>query len=385
MSIEQWIIVGVGFAFAFYSAITVFLVVGLGRIPPHTNAEIPFVSVIVAARNEEENMPHLLNALLGQSYRSYEIIIVDDGSADRTHSIAEKYTAEHQKLRVISADRSVSQQARKKAALITGILASKGEILCFTDADCIPGQDWVSEMIKGFTQNVGLVAGYSPYDRTLLPVDTQQSGFLASLLHDFVRYEEMKGAIWSAGSIGLEKGWLCTGRNLAYRRKVWNEVDGFSRIMKSISGDDDLFLQQVRRTTEWSISYARDPKSFVPTTPPASLRGFLEQRKRHFSAGKYFTLPMKLFFLLFHGSNLFLLLGLLAGPVFPATMILAIAFFVGKVVIDLVLVMKGGAMFSEDHAWTQVVHMELLCLLYNTLVGPLGFITGFEWKSDLKS
>src|SRR3989338_6002163 len=94
-------------------------------------------------------------------------IIVDDGAADRTHSIAEKYTAEHQKLMVISADRSVSQRARKKAALITGILASKGEILCFTDADCIPGQEWLSELASQFTDKVGLVVGYSPYDSNL--------------------------------------------------------------------------------------------------------------------------------------------------------------------------------------------------------------------------
>jgi len=116
----------------------------------------------------------------------------------------------------------------KKNALKAGIEASKGEILCFTDADCLPVSRWIEELVKSFKPNVGLVAGYSPYQ---IPNDEiSKEGFFKKLFFKFIAYEEFRAAIWAAGSIGWEIGWLCTGRNLAYRRKVYDEVNGFEKL-----------------------------------------------------------------------------------------------------------------------------------------------------------
>jgi cellulose synthase/poly-beta-1,6-N-acetylglucosamine synthase-like glycosyltransferase len=384
MLFEDWVLLVLGFALLFYGAVTILLFTGLKKCKSQEMRHSPFVSVIVAARNEEHNLPRLLDALLRQSYARYEIVLVDDQSSDRTLSIAKEYASRNAALKLLANDRSAAAVARKKSALTTGILASKGEILCFTDADCIPGIDWLSALVRQFAENVGLVAGYSPYDSTLLPAGSDSSA-CTPLFQDFIRYEELKGAIWSAGSIGLGKAWLCTGRNLAYRRKVWDEVSGFSAIMASISGDDDLFLQVVRRSTKWGLSYVFDPGSFVPTAPPASFRSFVEQRKRHFSAGKYFTFPMKIFFLIFHGSNLLLFLGLFAGFFFSELLLTTIAMFVGKIIVDLMLALRGSNLLSEHYSWVRVVLMEFFYLLYNSLIGPMGFLSNFEWKPDLTS
>ena len=385
MIIDEWIGPVLGLSFLFYGSATIFLLVGLKKVKSRHEQAKPFVSVIVAARNEEYNLPRLLDSLLAQSYNSYEIIIVDDDSSDHTHAIAREYASRHPRLIVVSTNPEKRTGGQKKAALTAGILASKGELLCFTDADCLPGGEWLACLVSQFSAEVGLVAGYSPYDVALLSPEIRPSGKLTTLFHQFLRYEEMKGAIWSAGSIGLRKGWLCTGRNLAYRRKVWDEVSGFSSIMASISGDDDLFLQLVQRSKRWKISYVFDPRSFVPTAPPESFQKFITQRKRHFSAGKYFTFPMKLFFLSFHGSNLFLFLGVVFGLFFPTVLMLALTFFLGKIVLDLSLSAAGASLLSEGHVWPRVVPMELLYLSYTTLIGPLGFVGTFEWKPNLKS
>lgn len=379
--LEEWIPSGLTFAILFYGTVSVLLFLGLKRDKLAHEGRSPLVSVIVAARNEEANLPHLLDGLLKQSYMPFEVILVDDQSSDQTLSIAKERAAKNPILKVLSMDPPVATLARKKSALTRGILASKGEILCFTDADCLPGRDWLSAIVRHFGENVGLVAGYSPYDSSLLPVEKAPSVF-TSLLHDFIRYEEIKGAIWSAGSIGLGIGWLCTGRNLAYRRRVWDEVSGFTAIMDSISGDDDLFLQQVRRSTTWDISYLFDPRSFVRTAPPDSFRSFIAQRKRHFSAGKYFTPLMKAFFVLFHGSNLFLFLGLLLSMFLPELFTTAVTLFFGKLLVDLMLVMRGASLLSEKVSWVQIIPMELLYLFYNSFIGPMGFLTDFEWKPD---
>jgi len=385
MIIEEWIVPLLGMSFMFYGSVTILLVVGLRKIKSRDSIATPFVSVIVAARNEENNLPRLLDSLLAQSYKFHEIIIVDDESSDRTLAIAREYISNHPRLTVVSTDTPSGTKARKKEALTTGIRASKGDILCFTDADCRPGSEWISRLVMQFTDEVGLVAGYSPYDAVLLPAEIRTEGFVASIFHRFLRYEEMKGAMWSAGSIGLGKGWLCTGRNLAYRRKVWDEVSGFSNIMASISGDDDLFLQLVQRSTRWKISYVLDPLSFVPTAPPESFHQFLQQRKRHFSAGKVFTLPMKVFFLLFHGSNLFQFLALILGIFIPGLLTPSLILYLLKSLLDLWFVTTGATILSEGSIWMRFVPMEFLCLSYNTLIGPLGFVGTFEWKTNLKS
>jgi len=167
----------------------------------------------------------------------------------------------------------------KKHALAQGIAASKGEILMFTDADCLPlllG----SHARSGIRENVGLVAGYSP---TLEPLSaTARPSFMANLLRNFIQYEEFQRRDMVSGLHWLDRGWLCTGRSLAYRRAVYEEVGGFENIKHSVSGDDDLFLQMVRRNTSGKYDMSTSPGSFVPTYPPPTFGAFVRQRTRHF-------------------------------------------------------------------------------------------------------
>lgn len=370
------------FSLAFYGASLLGLLIGVSRLEYSSLSEQPFVSIIVSARNEERNISRLLQCLLSQEYPSYEVIIVDDRSSDKTSQIVRSSQTIHHNLRLIEIREVLVDLPSKKNALSHGILASKGDILCFTDADCTPPKSWVRSLVSLFDKNVGLVAGYSPYDETLLA--DPPGGSLIRFLVRFVAYEELKGAISSAGAIGLNKGWLCTGRNLAYRKSVWEEVGGFHDIRHSIGGDDDLFLQTVRKKTDYSIRYALAADSHVSTAPPTEFSAFLEQRKRHFSAGKYFPFSMKAFFLLFHSSNLVLFLGLVAGLVWTNSFADGIWFFLGKLALDFLLVFKGARLLSTTIPISFPL-MEFLYILYNTFVGPLGFIRSFEWKPDLKS
>jgi cellulose synthase/poly-beta-1,6-N-acetylglucosamine synthase-like glycosyltransferase len=270
----------------------------------------------------------------------------------------------------------------KKHALAQGIAGSKGELLMFTDADCLPPSSWISALVRGFEKNVGLVAGYSPYSPTQQSTSPKPSP-VASLLNKFIQYEEFKGATWSAGSIGLNRGWLCTGRSLAYRRSVYNEVGGFEDIKQSVSGDDDLFLQIVRRKTAWQIQYVTSPKSYVPTSPSVSFREFVEQRTRHFSAGKHFSFPMKLFFVLFHSANLIVLLSLFAAILFGPS-IVSLWPYIIKCIADSILFFTVAPVLNETKFSPLFLLMEVLVIAYISLIGPLGFIKKFEWKPEAK-
>ena len=148
----------------------------------------------------------------------------------------------------------------------------------------------------------------------------------------------------------------------------------------SVSGDDDLFLQLVRRQTSWKIRYRLTIESFVQTIPPADFTAFLEQRKRHFSAAKYFPLPMKLFFFLYHSSNLLLLSSpfLMFFNCFPVTVI-ATAIY-SKLAGDGILFTTSHRTFEADQFRKSFILMEALYVLYNTIIGPLGIFRKFAWK-----
>lgn len=368
-----------GLLVAYYSLVMLGLLVGTRRLHFDRSPSKPFVSVIVAARNEEKNIGQLLDHLLHQSYESYEVIIVNDRSTDQSASVIEGYAAECPVLRSINVEFLPADMPAKKNALSLGIAASKGEILCFTDADCLPPSGWIAALVSAFDKDTGLVAGYSPYSEP--PSESHETAGARGLLFRFIEYEEFKGAVWSAGAIGLQKGWLCTGRSLAYRRRVYDEVGGFEKIKHSISGDDDLFLQLVRRQTDWKIRYLTNEASFVTTVAPSTLHEFVEQRVRHFSAGKYFPPAMKLFFFTFHAANLLILFAfvssLLSGLAIPLVWP-----YLLKCVVDAVLFFNTAPLFGQRKFASTFLLMEALYVLYNTLIGPLGLIKGFEWKPE---
>ncbi|MGD1044682.1 MAG: glycosyltransferase [Bacteroidota bacterium] len=367
-------------ATAFYLLVHFGLIIGLKRLDDSISNEQPFVSIIVAARNEEKNICQLLQCLTHQTYSRCEIIIINDRSTDKTALLVADFQKEYSNITRIDITSPQGDMPSKKNALQAGIEVSKGEIICFTDADCFPASEWIEELVKSFQSDVGLVAGYSPYQ--IPNTQTTTSGFFTSLFFKFIGYEEFRAAIWAAGSIGWNIGWLCTGRNLAYRRKVYDEVNGFEKIKMSISGDDDLFLQLVRRQTDWKIHYVKTQGSFVPTVPPINFWSFVEQRKRHFSAAKFFTLPMMLFFFSYHSSNLLLLISPILFMMSIVSLPVLIAACCSKVLSDVLLFKYSHHTFDAHNFRRSFFLMEALYVLYNSLIGPLGFFRKFAWKQS---
>ena len=355
----------------FYVAVNLALAIGVWRTGCPGAPHSPTVSVIVAARNEEKHISALVEHLVRQDYQELEIFVVNDRSTDSTGDLLKALAGRFPKLRTVTITETSSEMPAKKFALEQAITASTGEILCFTDADCLPPKSWVSSLVRCFDTSTGLVAGYSPYHQP-------DKGRLAPLFSSFLRFEELRAAVWTAGSLGWNLGWLCTGRNLAYRRSVWEEVSGFEKIKHSISGDDDLFLQIVRRTTKWKIRYVGTPESHVPTSPPSSLREFVNQRTRHFSAGKFFTWPMKLFFTAYHSTNLLLYAGLVAGIIGSSPLL--VWAFIGKAVSDLAVVLSGQSIDRQPGCVLASPFLEFLYLCYNVFIGPLGMRGSFRWK-----
>ena len=128
------------------------------RINTHYN---PFVSVIIAARNEEKNIGAVLNDLLNQDYPcdKLQIVVVDDYSEDGTRRVVEKCIAKDKRVHLREARFSKSPYTYKKRALHAGIRASGGEIILTVDADCRVPCGWIRGMVAHFVPEIDLVAG----------------------------------------------------------------------------------------------------------------------------------------------------------------------------------------------------------------------------------
>jgi len=236
----------------------------------------PSVSAIVAARDEEKTLPRCLDALARQDYQgAFEVIVVDDRSRDRTWDIIAAKAATWPALKGVQAAPDRRFKCPKKSALAEGIAASTGDILLFTDADCRPPADWVRSMVAHFAPAVGLVAGYARPDPVF--------GVLGKVL----AVDNIAVGALGAGSFGMGHPLSCTGRNLGYRRQVYDELGGFGQIGHLIGGDDVYFMRLLSAQGRWAMAFNRQTV-VLSQPPPAKLADAIQQKLRHAAKGGHY-------------------------------------------------------------------------------------------------
>ena len=355
---------------AFYLAVLAGIIGGLYRLKSGRGKHRPFVSVVIAARNEARIIGSCLESMALQDYPAdkHEIIVVNDRSQDDTAGVVEVFTEKDPCFRLVTVSESHPDMAPKKWALHRGVESARGEIILTTDADCVAGPGWISSMIRYFEDDVGLVAGYSPL-RHPSP----------SVFHRLVELDALALAGLAAGSMGAGFPLTCSGRNLAYRKSVYEEVGGFGSIGRFISGDDDLFLHLIRRRTDWKVRYNIDSESIVSSHPPRTLSEFVHQRIRHASKGRHYPPALTMGLVTVYLFNLLFLVG-----IFLPKMWLPMVFLFGlKSFSDFLVVLRAATVFRQRDALTVFPLAMFLHIPYVVIFGWLGQVGKFRWKEDI--
>jgi len=342
------------------------------------NNEQLTASIIVAAKNEAHAINDCIAALIAQDYpqAKLEIIVVDDASNDNTFTILKNYAQQHQQIKILSTNNysinnseGTAASSSKKQALTSGIQAATGEVLLFTDADCVPSVKWVAQMISCFQENIGVVIGFSPV------IDRQHTR-----LGKLIEFDSMVAASIAAAGCGLNFPITCTGRNFAYRTCVFEQVQGYRDLDHSVSGDDDLFLHQVRKKTDWSICYNLAPGSFVPSFQTKSFAQLLIQKRRHLSAAKYYPIKLQFAYMFAHGTNYGVWLFFLISCYLRELLFAAIVFLVFKFVLDYAFIKTGAIELNRKAGLIKFIGWELFSLSYHLISGPWAMIGKIKWK-----
>lgn len=309
------------------------------------------LSVIICARNEADNLQNNLKYVLEQDYDDFEVIVVNDCSTDETDEVLGEFIKKYKKLRVttIPLDRKFSHG--KKLAVTVGVKAARNEQLVFTDADCKPvSSKWLKELSVGFNKHE-VVLGYGGYSRK------------KSLLNNYIRYDTLNAALSYFGFALAGIPYMGVGRNLAYKKTLFFKNKGFARNYGLISGDDDLFVNEVANKKNTTLILSTE--SFTESRSKDSWSDYFNQKVRHLSTSwKYkkkhvFMLGMEPVSRVWY---YFLLILTLTTTDFLYSVI-AIASF--RVVSQLILYVAAGKIFKEKNLWLTCIIFDVISLFYN--------------------
>ena len=312
----------------------------------------PEATVVVAARNEEDSIPTLLSSLTSQDHPRLQYVFVDDASTDATATMIVEALPDATVIRVTE-----PLEPRKKNALTSGISAADTDILLFTDADCTPPPKWASRLttlLAGASDRV--VVGYSPFRR------------LDGLLNKFARYETFVSGFLAAAAIGLRRPYTATGRNLAYGSNLFNRAGGFASIMHSLSGDDDLMLQHLATTASAEVVHAFGTDTYVETDPPTTWRDWTRQKLRHTSAGRHYRANIKSHLFAYHATSTATWL----SPIFLGW--IGLALIVSRQLAQFAVLRSAATTFNESDLMARQPLYELMYVVYNVLLAPLGVV-----------
>ena len=336
-----------------------------------SNTVYPFVSVIIPARNEEQHIFACLHAVLQQDYpkEKFEILLIDDHSTDRTHSIAASLAASHSQLRIIRLDRK-GQNSYKKIAIQEGIAASQGELILQTDGDCMVPKSWISTMVAQFTPSVGMVTG---------PVALSYSD------HWFERFQALEylGLIAiGAGSLAAGSPNMCNGANLAYRKSAFKAVDGYQGVDHFASGDDEMLMHKIFAHPEYEVTFAKSRAAIVKTPALGKWHAFKSQRIRWVSKARHYqnkgiNLAQMNAYLAFLGIPVLAVFSIIDAAILPFLLLAIILKFLSEGII----LFLSATFFQKLSLFTYALFYQPIYLTYVLWVGVAGsFASSYSWK-----
>jgi glycosyltransferase involved in cell wall biosynthesis len=313
------------------------------------------VSVVICARNEDDNLVANLPTVLTQDYPEFEVVVVNDCSFDNTGDVLEEFAKKYSNLKIVTIKEDEYYQHGKKVAVMMGIKGAKHECMVMTDADCKPNSDqWLKNMAGHFSDGAEIVIGYGPYSR--------EKGFLNKL----IRFDAfLIGLNYLSFSLA-HCTYMGVGRNLAYRKKLFYKVKGFASHYHLPSGDDDLFVNEAATKDNTAVELRNS--SFCPSAAKKTLRDWWFQKKRHLETGKRYRFSHKFLLALQVFTQWIFFAGFVTALVLHFQPYVVLGVFLLRFLIQMLIFNSAMKRLEERDLLPVAPLMELILLIFYPVI-----------------
>jgi cellulose synthase/poly-beta-1,6-N-acetylglucosamine synthase-like glycosyltransferase len=340
-------------------------------VTKHPQNDLPYLSVIIAVRNEAGNIPDLLKHLKLQDYPSekFEVIFSDDHSDDQTFQLLKKLTAEIPDFNCIAAP--AGSHYGKKEAIDRALKIARCSIIIFTDADCRMNPQWLLHFGNEFRdENLQML---------LAPVDIQikKKGIFSAF--QSLEFMSLQGV--TAGSANINKPVVANAANMACRKSTMEDVKKNMGGKKYLSGDDMFLLHAIKKIYPENIKYSKDLRAFVETGAAQSSKTFLRQRARWSSK----SVAYKDFFTLFTGAavaglNILIVTGILTGLLFPYLLFTTLIIWGIKTLIDFPLIYGVTGFFGKRYLLWLYIPLQVIYPFSVSITLFHAIFASVKWK-----
>lgn len=267
------------YAFQIYFYLRFMLKTATYKAPDTPDTTVP-VSVIICAHNEADNLKRYLPSVLNQNYPNFQVVVVNDCSSDDTEMILAQLKTNHKNLYYTTIPTDKKFIHGKKLAITLGVKAAHHEHLVFTDADCEPSSDkWLQMMANHFNEEKEIVIGHGRYYPE------------KSLINLFTRFETFWNAVQYFGFALRKKPFMAVGRNMAYKKSLFEKSEIFRKHLMLASGDDDLLINACATKTNTAI--VLHPDGQTTSSAPASFGNWFGRKSRHLSTSPHYSANIK--------------------------------------------------------------------------------------------
>ncbi len=347
------------------------------------------LSIIIPARNEEDNIGACIQSILNQSYSKnlYEIIVVNDHSTDATASIVKTFNEPN--IKCVDLINFIGNETNsfKKKGIEVGIAQANGELIITTDADCVAPPNWLQTIAAFYEEK-------KP-DLIVMPVSIFPSPSGVGLGVRFIEifqaldFMTLQGITGSAVHKKIHS--MCNGANLAYTKKAFNTVNGFAGINNIASGDDMMLMHKIYSENKKGIVYLKSAAVIVQTKPVKTITEFINQRIRWASkADKYEDKRMLPVLIVVYFFNLLLLilpiiafLSNLKFLIFNfqfSTLQFWFWVLLFKMVIEIIFLIPVAKFFNKLPLLFLFPLMQPFHIIYTVIAGWLGKFGRYSWK-----
>jgi len=357
-----------------YVILIVQLILGYDKVKAfkrtHVEPKTAF-SIIVPFRNEEKNLPKLLQSFskLNYPYKLIEIVMVDDFSTDSSERVCIKWRLDHEFLDTTLLENLRLSNSPKKDAIGRAVPIIKHDWILTTDADCTVDADWLLTL-DDYIQNhhPEMIVGAVKYK-------TKNNWF-----HRFQQMDLLSLQGTTMGSFGIGKPFMCNGANFAYTKKLFHAIGGFEGVSKKASGDDVFLLQKATKNHLDKIHYLKNAESIVKTKPENDLFKFFMQRVRWASKTTgYQSGYAKLLAIIVLLMNLGLVGCFLLALIGKLDWSILLGVFSAKYVVDYWLLYKTNRYLLKGR-WILPLATSAIYPFYSSLVGIYSLFGSFTWK-----